>query len=817
MPRSNRRTALVATLALMLGVLTAAPAAAEGPHGEAVPSFGESPGCGALDGVGGPRMGTTGSLPDSTPVLGPWGDFFGRTIGDVRSQLVKVHLPGQPKDLWIHKRALPAFELMLDNLAAEASAGNTYPITSYTWSFNPATIPPTTKLSFHGVGASIDVNSHTNPYRADNVLITDMPGWFVDAWTEAGWCWGGDWQTIKDPMHFSWMGPIHTPGYDMSSAPPQPPKVAFSDYSNHPSFPEFSYDVTFDSGAAGGALHFAVDLDANGAADVVRLRETTGGRIALEASRARHEFTRSTDWAVTTTAPTDASAPVALFDVTGDARADLVYFLQQPDDTISFEVFPLVQGGNLTPLTIPTSVPASPDAVYLFDDFDMDGESDLYVVRPGSPGTIEVWMGPYFASPEVSVSVAQLPADTKYATGDRDLDGTADLYALAADGALRIFIGADPAFESVGSISAAQMGLDPSDERFFVDDLDGDGHPDLLLVDGSGQLRMRRGGFSSHDPGVWFVVDSEIVSEPPPAPVRVAGADRYKTAVAASKQSHPGGADVVYVAVGTNYPDAIAGGSAAAAEDAPILLVLRTKLPNATRTELQRLDPDLVVVLGGTGAVSDGIVAEIGSAVPGATVVRRAGSNRYTTAVAVTKAAFAPGVDTLYVASGETFTDALIAAPWAVAGGNPLLLTRPDRLLGSVRSEIQRLDPSQIVIIGNTNSVSILVAQDLAAMAPVQRVTANDPYSLSAAVSVASYPHGASIIYVAVGDLYPDALAAGPLTGTAPGPLLLVRTTSIPNAVLQEISRIGPHEVVVMGGAGAVSDSVVAQIATHQD
>ena len=65
-------------------------------------------------------------------------------------------------------------------------------------------------MSFHAVGAAIDINTSTNPYREDNALVTDMPDWFVRAWTDAGWCWGGHWQTIKDPMHFSWQGPLHT-------------------------------------------------------------------------------------------------------------------------------------------------------------------------------------------------------------------------------------------------------------------------------------------------------------------------------------------------------------------------------------------------------------------------------------------------------------------------------------------------------------------------------------------------------------------------------------------------------------------------------
>ena len=501
----------ILALAVVVTLSLAPSAGAEGPHAEELPSFGESPGCGALDGVGGPRMAYAGFQSDDQPVYGPWGTFFGRTIGDVRSQLVKVHLPGQPKDLWIHERLLPSFQQVLDNIAAYAPDGESYEIRSDTWSFHPVTIPPTTKLSFHGVGASIDVNSETNPYRSDNVLITDMPQWFVDAWRDAGWCWGGDWQTIKDPMHYSWMGPIHTPGYDMTLTLPQPPKVSYTAF--EPGV-QWDFAVNFVS-AADGQPHFAADMDANGAADVVRLRTAGSGLVYLETSRSRHGYTTSVDWARTATAPSAPAAPVALADLSRDARDDLVYAVEQGDGTLDFEVFTFVQSRVLESSWIDTSVPVQPGDVYLFDDYDLDGHTDLYVIRPGDPGSIDVWSGPDFTTPAISVE-ATLPADSRYATGDRDVDGTADVFSISASGVLDIRTGATD-FAAVGSI---QTDLTDASERFFVDDLDGDGHSDLLLIAPDGDLRMRRGGYSTHDPAIWHRVDGEIVAAPAgPCPV----------------------------------------------------------------------------------------------------------------------------------------------------------------------------------------------------------------------------------------------------------------------------------------------------------
>ena len=66
--------------------------------------------------------------------------------------------------------------------------------------------------------------------------------------------------------------------------------------------------------------------------------------------------------------------------------------------------------------------------------------------------------------------------------------------------------------------------------------------------------------------------------------------NRYATAIVVSQTIYPDGAEVVYLAVGTNASDAIAGGPAAAAEGAPILLVTTSSL-RQHRDELVRLAP----------------------------------------------------------------------------------------------------------------------------------------------------------------------------------------------------------------------------------
>jgi putative cell wall-binding protein len=68
---------------------------------------------------------------------------------------------------------------------------------------------------------------------------------------------------------------------------------------------------------------------------------------------------------------------------------------------------------------------------------------------------------------------------------------------------------------------------------------------------------------------------------------------------------------VAYLAVGTNFPDALAGGPPAAIAGAPMLLVTRDNVPEVVQTELRRLGVERVVVLGGTGTISSLVIAQL--------------------------------------------------------------------------------------------------------------------------------------------------------------------------------------------------------------
>jgi putative cell wall-binding protein len=240
-----------------------------------------------------------------------------------------------------------------------------------------------------------------------------------------------------------------------------------------------------------------------------------------------------------------------------------------------------------------------------------------------------------------------------------------------------------------------------------------------------------------------------------------------------------------------------------------VLLVQRDSVPPSTKTELARLNASDVIVLGGAGAVSDSVVAELKGR-------RIAGDDRYETAAAISADAFKPAVPVVYIASGETFPDALAGGVGAARNGGPILLVRHNEVPSATDVELRRLVPQRIVILGGTAAVSKSVESSLAAYTLPTRVTrlaGANRYATSVEVSKDTFTAaGVPSVFLATGRNFPDALAGGPLAaasiGGGPGPILLVPGNCMPSVVRTEIDRLQPKKLVLLGGSTAVTGAL---------
>jgi len=192
---------------------------------------------------------------------------------------------------------------------------------------------------------------------------------------------------------------------------------------------------------------------------------------------------------------------------------------------------------------------------------------------------------------------------------------------------------------------------------------------------------------------------------------------------------------------------------------------------------------------------------------PPATVTRVAGPDRYATSAALSAATFPPGVPVAYVASGADFADALAVGPVAGRAGAPILTVPTDGIPASVAAELDRLHPGRIVVVGGTAAVSAAVEQALGEFTEggVTRIAGADRYATAAAVSAATFAPGVSELFLASGEDFPDALAAGPVAAAASAPILLTERSQVPAVTVAEVARLRPQLIVVLGGSSAIT------------
>jgi len=227
----------------------------------------------------------------------------------------------------------------------------------------------------------------------------------------------------------------------------------------------------------------------------------------------------------------------------------------------------------------------------------------------------------------------------------------------------------------------------------------------------------------------------------------------------------------------------------------------------------------IVLALGILASLAPAVARPAAAVVPSATVTteRLGGADRYATAVAISKRLFPDGTaPVVYLASGETFPDALAAGPVASRQGGAVLLTKRDALPAVVEAELIRLAPARVVLVGGPAAVSAAVldrVKAILAAAAVERVAGIDRYATAAAMSASAFAPGeAPVAFLATGTAFPDALAAGSVAAQLGAPVLLTRPDRLPSATAAELARLRPGRVVIVGGPGAVTGAVATAV-----
>lgn len=297
--------------------------------------------------------------------------------------------------------------------------------------------------------------------------------------------------------------------------------------------------------------------------------------------------------------------------------------------------------------------------------------------------------------------------------------------------------------------------------------------------------------------------------------VRHFGANRYATAIEVCQASFDS-ADTVVLVSGATFPDALSASALAGAYDAPILLTEPTRLTAGVADEIARLGASRVIIVGGTGAVSDTVKNALPS---GLTVERIGGSDRFETSAKVAARVKEKMGDEFcreaFIANGYSFADPLSASPYTWSRKTPVLLVRYDEAAPSVADFLGE-NVDSIYVVGGEGVVSEWLPDDLG-YPDAQRLAGRNRYETAAAVAEFAWEQGwASFgrVGIASGRNFPDALAGAPALGKAHGVMLLTDPSWLSpeteDALLVHLDEV--EKIQILGGPGAVSDDVASYL-----
>ena len=170
----------------------------------------------------------------------------------------------------------------------------------------------------------------------------------------------------------------------------------------------------------------------------------------------------------------------------------------------------------------------------------------------------------------------------------------------------------------------------------------------------------------------------------------MSGKDRYETSTKISKTGWTSGAKNVVIVNGNekNMVDGLSATPFATIKDAPLLLSNGKTLPESTISELKRLSPTNVYVIGGTASMPESVVSSIKSNTK-ATVTRIGGSTRYETSLEIAKQIDKiADVSKVYISRGTGEVDALSIASVAGREKAPILLTNVNSIDNKISNSV---------------------------------------------------------------------------------------------------------------------------------
>ncbi|HZK56530.1 MAG TPA: cell wall-binding repeat-containing protein [Desulfosporosinus sp.] len=284
---------------------------------------------------------------------------------------------------------------------------------------------------------------------------------------------------------------------------------------------------------------------------------------------------------------------------------------------------------------------------------------------------------------------------------------------------------------------------------------------------------------------------------------RIGGADRVATAIAVSNKGWTTAKTVILSELNA-YPDSLSATPLAKQLDAPILLTDGNILSPGVMTEIERLKPTNIIILGGEARVTRNLAINLEKR--GLNCDRIGGADRYATSALIAKRITS---DSVIIVNGENFPDALVSAPYAAIKQIPILLTQAQGIPASIREVYGQLKPTHVLVVGGTTVVPTSTLNKI----NFERINGVNRYDTAAKMySYSKAAYSSSTGYIASGEKFPDAMVGASLAAKTGSPLFLTLGNSVPVRTTEVLSSATLQTICILGGTSVVSSDVCSTL-----
>ncbi|MGO1468496.1 MAG: cell wall-binding repeat-containing protein [Tissierella sp.] len=298
---------------------------------------------------------------------------------------------------------------------------------------------------------------------------------------------------------------------------------------------------------------------------------------------------------------------------------------------------------------------------------------------------------------------------------------------------------------------------------------------------------------------------------------RIEGKNRVETSIKVSQAAYKGEkVDTVLLAGYDGQADALTATFVAGQEDAPLLLTYKNKIDTKLLAELERLNPERIVILGGENVIYKTV--ENGLRSKGYEVKRIEGSSRIETAINVASDYYdyksgLSKASKAFVIEYSSLVDALAIGPVAARDGIPILIMKKDSVPSRVADFLKEKDIEEVTIVGGESRISEKGKNELentVGVGKVKRISGNNRIQTSITICDTYFANRDSTV-VANGHRYTDALIGGYFAAKKNAPIILTNEGQVTEGALHCIGKVDVKSYI-LGGDSVISDSMFKSI-----